>query len=129
MAATAIAFFSSLLSFSLGFLLLLCHGCTADQLGSAWHASRQGAPLTCRFDRLDLVALEPLQKVQSEAGFVEYYDESSEQLRCAGVFPIRLRVDPRGLVTPRSSNTHSLVYIVQGIYVPASCFNRAVRAI
>ncbi|TVU18369.1 hypothetical protein EJB05_34460 [Eragrostis curvula] len=69
----------------------------------------------CSFDRLQ--PLEPPFKVQSEAGYVDYfnrYGEWDDQLRCAGVFPIRVVVEPRGLLLPRYTNVHALVYILQG---------------
>ncbi|KAL6864808.1 hypothetical protein ACP4OV_015959 [Aristida adscensionis] len=88
-------------------LLCLCHRHGA--------AGRRGAARDCRFDAA--AALEPLQKVESEGGWVEYYvayEERSEPLRCAGVFPIRVVIHPRGLVLPRYLNSHALAYIVQG---------------
>ncbi|TVU18370.1 hypothetical protein EJB05_34461, partial [Eragrostis curvula] len=93
-------------------LLLFLHLCSH---GSAAAQARGAASPDCSFDRLQ--ALEPLLKVQSEAGYVDYFDqygEADDQLRCAGVFPIRVVVDPRGLLLPRCANVHGLVYILQG---------------
>lgn len=106
---------SSFLCFSLC-LLVLCHG-TFAQSGfggqSVWQSSRSFAgPRGCRFDRLD--ALNPTQHLRFEAGTIEYYDESNEMLRCAGVSARRTIVEPRGLFLPQFNNAPSLVYIIQG---------------
>ncbi|KAJ4763792.1 Glutelin type-B 2 [Rhynchospora pubera] len=106
-------------SFSLVFslcLLVLCHGTNAQFTTggqSPWHTSRGfGDPRGCRFDHLE--ALNPAQRIQSEAGMTEYYEESSEMLRCAGVSVKRHIVEPRGLLLPAYHNAPSLVYITQG---------------
>lgn len=92
-------------------VLLLCHGSMA-QLFSPWQSSRQGGFRECKFDRLQ--ALEPLRQVRSQAGLTEYFDEANEHFRCTGVFVIRRVIEPRGLLLPRYTNTHGLVYIIQG---------------
>lgn len=100
-------------------ILVLCHGAIAQfSFGgqSAWHSSRSfGNMRGCRFDRLD--ALNPSQRVQSEAGTTEYYDESNEMLRCAGVSVKRYIMEPRGLLLPAYHNAPSLIYISQGFFL------------
>ncbi|TVU18368.1 hypothetical protein EJB05_34459 [Eragrostis curvula] len=96
---------------SLLLLLLLLHFC----FHGSTSAFRGAAPADCSFDRLQ--PLEPLLKVQSEAGYVDYFErywETDDQLRCAGVFPIRVVIEPQGLLLPRYINLHGLVYILQG---------------
>ncbi|XP_073012187.1 cocosin 1-like [Typha latifolia] len=120
----AMATYSSLLSFSLCFLLL-CHGSLAQLWGQArtpWQSQRRfgGQRGQCRFERLD--ALEPLSRVQSEAGVTEHFDENHEQFRCAGVFIRRRIIEPRGLLLPSYSNAPRLVYILQGRGITASVF-------
>ncbi|CAD6335028.1 unnamed protein product [Miscanthus lutarioriparius] len=97
-------------------LLLCCTGAGAAASSSSWGASRGGAARECGFDG-KLEALEPRHKVQSEAGSVEYFSrftEADRELTCAGVFAVRVVVDALGLLLPRYSNLHSLVYILQG---------------
>ncbi|KAJ1261072.1 hypothetical protein BS78_09G000200 [Paspalum vaginatum] len=95
-------------------LLLLCSGSAAA--ASSWGTPRRGAARACGFDgRLE--AMEPRQKLQSEAGYIEYYHwftDADAELTCAGLFPIRVVVDPRGLLTARYTNAHGLAYVVQG---------------
>ncbi|KAG8058603.1 hypothetical protein GUJ93_ZPchr0002g24502 [Zizania palustris] len=97
--------------------VLLCHGSMAQQLFSqqgvdAWRSARQGGSRGCRFDRLQ--AYQAMRNVRSEAGVTEYFDETSDQFRCAGVSVIRRVIDPQGLVVPRFSNTPGLAYMIQG---------------
>uniref|UniRef100_A0A0D9VE98 RING-type domain-containing protein n=1 Tax=Leersia perrieri TaxID=77586 RepID=A0A0D9VE98_9ORYZ len=94
------------------------HGCSEEGEGrwisqgvDAWQ-TRQGSSRECKFDRLQ--AFEPLRKVRSEAGVTEYFDETSEQFQCVGMFVIRRVIEPQGLVVPRYSNTPALAYIIQG---------------
>jgi Cupin len=102
--------------------LVLCHGTIAQfNLGgqSSWQSSRGfGDMRGCRFERLD--ALNPSQRVQSEAGMTEYYEESNEMLRCAGVSIKRYTMEPRGLLLPAYHNAPSLIYITQGFFLSDS---------
>ncbi|XP_047057888.1 12S seed storage globulin 1-like [Lolium rigidum] len=96
-------------------MFLLCHGSMAQLFGQSftlWQSSRQGGSRGCKFDKLQ--AFEPLQKVRSEAGVTEYFDEHNEQFRCTGVSVIRRIIEPRGLLLPQYHNAHALVYILQG---------------
>lgn len=52
--------------------------------------------------------------MQFEAGRIEYFDETNEQLRCAGLFAKRIIMEPRGLLQPSYANAPSLLYIIQG---------------
>jgi hypothetical protein len=108
---------------SLCLLLLLCCSGPGAAASSSWGASRGGAARECGFDG-KLEALEPRHKAQSEAGSVEYFSrftEADRELTCAGIFAVRVVVDALGLLLPRYSNTHSLVYIVQGTTCSVVC--------
>ncbi|WVZ95762.1 hypothetical protein U9M48_041486 [Paspalum notatum var. saurae] len=104
-------------------LLLLCSG-SAAAAASSWGSPRRGAARACGFDgRLE--AMEPRQKVQSEAGYIEYFHwftDADGELTCAGLFPIRVVVDPQGLLTARYTNAHGLAYVVQGTGVVGFSF-------
>ncbi|KAJ3679396.1 hypothetical protein LUZ60_017407 [Juncus effusus] len=78
----------SLISFSLC-LFILFHGCIA-QIGFGGQSLFQSArgsgsdQRACPFDRLE--AIGPPRRVQSEAGFIELYEEkNAAQLECAGL--------------------------------------------
>lgn len=108
--AVSSSFLSSLL------LLVLFHGSFAQFMfgGQApWQSLRAPSGLRgCQFNRLE--ALNPTQRVRSEAGVTEYYEMTSDMLQCAGVSVRRTVIEPRGLLLPRYHNAPSLLYIVQG---------------
>ena len=95
-----------LLSLSLT-LLLLFHGSLAYRKNQQQQLQNE-----CQIDRLD--ALEPSNRVESEAGVVETWDPNDEQFQCSGVAIVRETIQPNGLVLPYSSNAPTLVYIVKG---------------
>ncbi|KAK1283894.1 Glutelin type-A 1 [Acorus calamus] len=100
-----------LFSFSLS-VLLLFSGSLAQQERELWHHQRrfrdQGQ---CKLERLR--AAEPSQRIESEAGFSEYFDQEDEQFDCAGVAVSRHTIQPRGLFLPSFSNAPRLVYFIQ----------------
>ncbi|KAL5719397.1 hypothetical protein ACHQM5_012179 [Ranunculus cassubicifolius] len=59
-------------------------------------------------------ALEPNQRLQSEAGITELWNEDDNQLECAGVAMIRYTIQPRGLLLPHYHNAPKLTYVIQG---------------
>nr|CAD1830923.1 unnamed protein product [Ananas comosus var. bracteatus] len=71
---------------------------------SPWQSPRRfgGWGGQCRLDRLDV--MEPTRRMQFEAGRIEYFDETNEQLRCAGLFAKRIIMEPRGLLQPSYAN-------------------------
>lgn len=102
---------SSKLSFLVSFLVLFY--VTQAQLGQLGASRRKfGDQSRCRIDRLN--ALRPSRRIESEAGVTEYYDESEDQLECAGVSVLRTRIEPNGLHLPSYSNSPSLIYVLQG---------------
>jgi Cupin len=112
----AMASLTNLLSFSLC-LLVVSRGCVVQFWSSGqspWQSSHRFGPdqRTCCFEQLS--AVEPSRRVQSEAWVTEYYEESNEQLHCAGLSALQCIIEPRGLRQPIYSNTPSLVYIKEG---------------
>lgn len=110
---------SSLLCFGLC-LLVLFNACFA-QIEQVTDITREGKQQRQRQQRFqtqcniqNLNALEPRQKVESEAGVTEFWDQNDEQLQCANVAVFRHRIQQRGLVVPSYTNTPELFYVVQG---------------
>ncbi|KAF5822035.1 putative 11-S seed storage protein, plant [Helianthus annuus] len=98
---------------SLSFLLLI-HGCLAYQ--PFFQQQNQ-----CQIQRIN--ALEPITRVQSEAGVTEVFDSNEQQFQCAGVEVIRHRIQPRGLLLPSYTNTPILFFVelgsgIQGVMLP-----------
>ncbi|KAD3338367.1 hypothetical protein R6Q59_026986 [Mikania micrantha] len=102
---------------SLSFLLLVIHCCLARQhLRSSFPQNNE-----CQFRRIN--ALEPVERVQSEGGFTEFFDSNEQQFGCAGVEVIRHQVQPRGLLLPSYTNTPILFFVekgrgIQGVMLP-----------
>ncbi|CAI0432378.1 unnamed protein product [Linum tenue] len=94
-----------LLCLSLCLFAILSHTCEGRQ---QWQ--QQGNE--CQLDRIN--AIEPDNRIQSEAGTIETWNPSREQFQCAGVAIVRRTIEPNGLLLPSYSNTPQLVYIVQG---------------
>lgn len=85
-------------------LLLLVHGCLAFQQKNE-----------CQIQRID--AVEPRQRVESEAGFTEFFDTNDQQFQCAGVEVIRHQIEPQGLLLPSYVNAPILFYVEQGTHL------------
>lgn len=85
-------------------LLVLFHGSSAVRQHQPQHE--------CQLDRID--ALEPDNRVESEAGVVESWNPNEPQFQCTGVAVVRRTIEPRGLLLPSYSNAPQLVYIVRG---------------
>ena len=108
--------FSSFLSLSLCFLVLF-NGCFAqiEQVTLRNRLPQQHRFQTeCRLDNLN--AQEPSQRIQSEAGFSEYWDENDDEFQCAGVALVRHTIQRRGILLPYYTNAPQLIYVVQGKY-------------
>lgn len=75
-----------------------------------------GIPLTqaqqCRLQRL--TGSQPSQRIESEGGFTELWDENEEQFQCVGVAPMRNVLRPNSLSLPNFHPMPRLVYIEQG---------------
>ncbi|XP_022760897.1 cruciferin CRU1-like [Durio zibethinus] len=87
---------SYLLSLNLWFHFLF-HGCFAHE---------------CQIKHLQ--ALEPKDRIISEAGYTESWDPDNEQLHCVGVAAHRYTVRSKGLALPSFDNVPKLFYVVQG---------------
>ncbi|KAL5792747.1 hypothetical protein ACOSP7_001341 [Xanthoceras sorbifolium] len=98
-----------LLSLSLT-LLLLFHGSLASRMSSQQQQQQQQNK--CQIDRLD--TLEPSNRVENEAGVIETWDPNHEQSQCSGVAVVRSTLQQNGLVLPSYSNTHQVIYVIQG---------------
>ncbi|GMY27129.1 legumin B-like [Fagus crenata] len=106
--------FSSFLSLSLCFLVLF-NGCFAqiEQVTLRNRLPQQHRFQTeCSLDNLN--AQEPSQRIQSEAGFSEYWDENDDEFQCAGVALVRHTIQRRGILLPYYTNAPQLIYVVQG---------------
>lgn len=90
-------------------LLLLIHGCLARQslLRQSFEQRNE-----CQIQRLN--ALEPVERVESEGGFTEFFDSNDQQFECAGVEVIRHQIQPRGLLLPSYTNTPILFFVERG---------------
>ncbi|XP_044498779.1 legumin B-like [Mangifera indica] len=104
----------SLLSFSLGFLLLFhcSFGQREKVVNSQQPQQQQRFQTQCQSQNLN--ALEPQRRVESEAGVTELWDQNEEQLQCANVAVLRHTLQSRGLLVPSYNNAPELVYVVQG---------------
>ncbi|KAJ0092107.1 hypothetical protein Patl1_25601 [Pistacia atlantica] len=104
--------YSSLLSFSLGFLLLFhCSFAQIEQVvNSQQRQQQQRFQTQCQIQNLN--ALEPKRRIESEAGVTEFWDQNEEQLQCANVAVFRHTIQSRGLLVPSYNNDPELVYVV-----------------
>lgn len=66
----------------------------------------------CRFQQLR--ASQPSQRLESEGGVTEMWDEYEDQFQCAGVAPLRNTLRPNSLSLPNFHPAPRLVYIEQG---------------
>ncbi|KAK1428410.1 hypothetical protein QVD17_17243 [Tagetes erecta] len=89
-------------------LLLLIHGCVARvPLRRSFEQQNE-----CQIQQLN--ALEPVERVESEGGFTEFFNSNDQQFECAGVEVIRHQIQPRGLLLPSYTNTPILFFVEQG---------------
>ncbi|XP_075653579.1 11S globulin seed storage protein Ana o 2.0101-like [Castanea sativa] len=105
--------YSYLLSLSICFLVL--YGCFAqiEQVTRRTRLPHQHRFQTeCRLDNLN--AQEPSERIESEAGFTEYWDQNDDQFQCAGVALVRHTIQRRGLLLPSYSNAPRVYYVAQG---------------
>ncbi|XP_060180852.1 11S globulin seed storage protein 2-like [Lycium barbarum] len=77
---------------------------------------QQGTRLTqaqqCRLQRL--TGSQPSDRIESEGGFTEVWDENEEQFQCAGVAPMRNVIRRNSLSLPNFHPMPRLVYIERG---------------
>ncbi|RZC67974.1 hypothetical protein C5167_011661 [Papaver somniferum] len=73
---------------------------------------RQQEARQCRIQQL--TASQPNQRIESEGGVTELWNEYEDQFQCAGVAPMRDVIQPNSLSLPNFSPSPRLVYIQQG---------------
>ncbi|XP_015086706.1 11S globulin seed storage protein 2 [Solanum pennellii] len=77
---------------------------------------QRSIPLTqaqqCRLQRL--TGSQPSQRIESEGGYTEVWDENEEQFQCVGVAPMRNVIRQNSLSLPNFHPMPRLVYIEQG---------------
>ncbi|KAL3644968.1 11s globulin seed storage protein 2 [Castilleja foliolosa] len=85
-------------------------------LSAALAAQRRPLKLSeeqqCRFQKIN--AVQPSQRVESEGGFTELWDEREDQFQCAGVVAMRNTIRANGLSLPNYHPTPRLVFIERG---------------
>ncbi|CAK9150006.1 unnamed protein product [Ilex paraguariensis] len=66
----------------------------------------------CRIQRIS--ASQPSQRIESEGGVIELWDENEDQFQCAGVAPLKITIQPNALQLPNFHPSPRLLYIQQG---------------
>ncbi|GAB2234545.1 hypothetical protein Drorol1_Dr00003800 [Drosera rotundifolia] len=93
------------------FVSLLLSFATCQELRSWSERRRSIRAEECRFSSR---RSQPTERLLSEGGVMEFWDEMEEQFRCAGVAAARTVIQPRSLLLPNYQSSPGLVYIVQG---------------
>ncbi|KAL9255568.1 11S globulin seed storage protein 2-like protein [Drosera capensis] len=106
----SIAMASKKLLVAICFSLLVCFS-SCQELRTRSERRRSIRAEECRFSSRKST---PTEKILSEGGVIEFWDEMEEQFRCAGVAAMRMVVQPRCLSLPSYQSSPRLVYIVQG---------------
>lgn len=109
------------LSLCLFLLFNCCFSQIEQQQSFLWQKLQQQqqhrrgrAKTDCRISNIN--AREPTLKYNSEAGTTEFWDQNSEEFKCAGVAAVRNDIQPKGLLLPHYNNAPQLLYIVQGLH-------------
>jgi uncharacterized protein YjlB len=105
---------------SLCLLVLFTTGSLATTQSRSRRLSHQQQQNRCQIDQLE--ALEPSQRIRSEAGLIERWDANEEQLQCAGVAVSRYTIERNGLFLPSFNNAPQLVYILEGNGIQGTVF-------
>ncbi|KAL7198579.1 hypothetical protein ACSBR2_020965 [Camellia fascicularis] len=66
----------------------------------------------CRLQQLS--SSQPSQRIESEGGITELWNENEDQFQCTGVAPMRNTWSPNALSLPNYHPAPRLVYIEQG---------------
>ncbi|KAK3190339.1 hypothetical protein Dsin_029900 [Dipteronia sinensis] len=105
------ATYSCLLSVTLSFLVLFS-SCSAQISQVTSRGRQQRIQTQCNIKNLD--TLEPQQRIESEAGHTDLWDQNSEDLQCANVAVLRHTIQNRGLLVPSYTGTTQMMYVLQG---------------
>ncbi|MQJ93277.1 cupin domain-containing protein, partial [Escherichia coli] len=105
------ATYSCLLSVTLSFLVLFS-SCSAQISQVTSRGREQRTQTECNIQNLN--TLEPQQRIESEAGHTDLWDQNSEDLQCANVAVIRHTIQNRGLLVPSYINYPQMMYVLQG---------------
>lgn len=92
-------------------LLFFTCSCSARQLPR--HQSESFNE--CQIDSID--ALEPDNRIESEAGLTETWDANHPELRCVGVSVLKRTINPNGLHLPSYVTYPELHFVEQGCHV------------
>lgn len=87
-------------------LCLLLFLCSARQLPPRHQIE------SCQLDSID--ALEPDNRIESEAGLTETWDANHPELRCVGVSVLKRMINPNGLHLPSYVTYPELHFVEQG---------------
>ncbi|CAN4093257.1 unnamed protein product [Withania somnifera] len=96
--------------------LLSAANAIREYQGQQGQYGERGTRLTqaqqCRIQRL--TGSHPAERIESEGGFTELWDENEEQFQCAGVAPMRNVIRRNSLSLPNFHPMPRLVYIERG---------------
>lgn len=81
-------------------------------LGKGYATTGLSSAQQCRLDRIQ--ASQPTQRIESEGGTTEIWDEEEDQFQCAGVAVIRNILRSNSLLLPEFMNAPRLAFIEQG---------------
>jgi len=97
------------------FLLLLASWLAPPAAeGGVWaNTARGGATRDCTGVE-KLTTLKTTRRVESEAGFTEYFDDKDVQFQCSGFAAHRQTILPKGFLKPHYSNSPRVIYVIQG---------------
>ncbi|KAK4366081.1 hypothetical protein RND71_013961 [Anisodus tanguticus] len=105
-----------LLAILLSVFLLSAANAIRDYQGQHGQQGQRDTRLTqaqqCRVQRL--TGSQPSERIDSEGGFTELWDENEEQFQCAGVAPMRNVIRRNSLSLPNFHPMPRLVYIERG---------------
>ncbi|MCL7030622.1 hypothetical protein MKW94_026997 [Papaver nudicaule] len=101
--------------FSLIAIFFLVSTAVAQTYERGQHTQQQVSQQEARQCRIQqLTASQPNQRIESEGGVTELWNEYEDQFQCAGVAPMRNVIQPNCLSLPNYSPSPRLVYIQQG---------------
>ncbi|XWS76257.1 hypothetical protein CRYUN_Cryun01aG0159800 [Craigia yunnanensis] len=88
------------------FLSLLGYAAVGKQYSQSQQAQQ------CRLQQIS--RSQPSQRIESEGGVVEFWNQNEKQLQCAGVAALRTTVQPKSLSLPNFQPFPQLRYVLKG---------------